>query len=162
MTNEKEKMELETAALLRALLRCRKWIALGAVLGAGLVLLVTVLFVGPVYQSDVLIRVTNRAQADEIITPEDVSASRDLVESCAVIVHTRAFLKEVAAAAGVDSTARELARRLGKGAYRTITEIWNGELAAQRLLETVERILRGEGLPQYEDGPCAGALEETA
>ena len=54
-------------------------------------------------------------------------------------------------------TDRELARRLGKGAYRTITETWNGELAAQRLLETVERILRGEGLPQYEDGPCAGA-----
>ena len=146
MTNEKEKMELETAALLRALLRCRKWIALGAVLGAGLVLLVTVLFVGPVYQSDVTLRVTNRVQADGIITPEDVSASRDLVESCAVIVHTRAFLKEVAAAAGMDSTARELGRMVAAEAvngteFLRVTVTSGSPEEAARIAEAIGGLL---------------------
>ena len=149
MTNEKEKMELETAALLRALLRCRKWIALGAVLGAGLVLLVTVLFVGPVYQSDVTLRVTNRVQADGIITPEDVSASRDLVESCAVIVHTRAFLKEVAAAAGMDSTARELGRMVAAEAvngteFLRVTVTSGSPEEAARIAEAIGGLLPGK------------------
>lgn len=50
-----------------------------------------------------------------------------------------------------------LARRLGGAAYRTVSETWNGELAARRLLETAEHILKGEAPPHYAEGPCARA-----
>lgn len=45
-------------------------------------------------------------------------------------------------------------RRLGTAAYRTITESWNAETAAERFLELSRRILAGEKRPDlYEDGP---------
>lgn len=44
-------------------------------------------------------------------------------------------------------------RRLGTAAYRTITESWNAETAAERFLELSRRILAGEKNPDvYEDG----------
>ena len=36
---------------------------------------------------------------------------------------------------------RELCRRLGRNAYRTIAEVWNAENAAARLLELIEKLL---------------------
>lgn len=49
-------------------------------------------------------------------------------------------------------------RRLGREAYRTITEVWNPETAAQRLIEWTERLLAGEPWPDlYESGPCSRA-----
>ena len=54
-------------------------------------------------------------------------------------------------------TDRTRCRKLGMEAYRTITEIWNGELAASRFLETAEHILQGKELPRYGDGPCSKA-----
>ncbi len=165
MINEKEKMELETQALVRALLKGWKWIALGAVLGAGLVLLLTALFVGPVYRSDVVFRVTNRAQADEVITPEDVSASRDLVESCAVIVHTRTFLKEAAALAGVDTTARAMekmvtAEAVNETEFLRVTVTSGSPEEAARIAEVIGTLL-SERAPVILEG--AGAtLVDTA
>lgn len=47
-------------------------------------------------------------------------------------------------------------QRLGLAAYRTITERWNAELAAKRLLELSEAILRGDPRPDlYSEGPCS-------
>ena len=39
---------------------------------------------------------------------------------------------------------QELCRTLGSNAYRTITEVWNAENAAVRLLELMEGLLKGE------------------
>ena len=45
-------------------------------------------------------------------------------------------------------------RRMGAAAYRTITEKWNAETAAERFLELSRRILAGEKMPDHwEDGP---------
>lgn len=45
-------------------------------------------------------------------------------------------------------------RRLGTAAYRTVTECWNAEIAAERFLQLADHILRGETKPDlYEDGP---------
>jgi len=58
----------------------------------------------------------------------------------------------------------QLCRRLGQNAYRTITEVWNAENAAERLMELVRRILGREDVQktgefQLSDGvvcvPCA-------
>lgn len=47
-------------------------------------------------------------------------------------------------------------RQLGIGAYRTITESWNAETAAERFLNLAERILSGDLRPEiYEDGPIS-------
>ena len=45
---------------------------------------------------------------------------------------------------------------LGKEAYRTITEKWNAECAAQRCLEFYEGWKAGK-LPEWEDGPLSAA-----
>lgn len=49
--------------------------------------------------------------------------------------------------------------RLGIGAYRTITETWNAESAAERFVCLAERGLAGEKFPDlYENGPCSKAV----
>lgn len=49
-------------------------------------------------------------------------------------------------------------KRMGKEAYRTITELWNADVAAERLINLSRRILAGEKSPQlYENGPCSTA-----
>ena len=48
--------------------------------------------------------------------------------------------------------------RMGKAAYKTITEIWNARVAADRLIKLSERILSGEKYPDlYDSGPCSKA-----
>ena len=52
----------------------------------------------------------------------------------------------------------ENAARMGKKAYETLTEMWNAELAAQRLTELCTALLRGETAPDlFESGPCSKA-----
>lgn len=50
---------------------------------------------------------------------------------------------------------------LGKEAYRTITEKWNAECAAQRCLEFYEGWKAGK-LPEWEDGPLSAAPKLSA
>ena len=56
---------------------------------------------------------------------------------------------------------RELCRNLGNNAYHTITSVWNAENAAAKLLELIERLLRGEKAEEYVpvDGCFQGTLE---
>lgn len=45
-------------------------------------------------------------------------------------------------------------KRMGTAAYRTITETWNAETAAERFIELSKRLLTGEKRPDpYADGP---------
>lgn len=49
-------------------------------------------------------------------------------------------------------------RRFGEAAYRTITEEWNAEIAAERIVNLAQHILDGEKYPDlYESGPCSKA-----
>ena len=52
-----------------------------------------------------------------------------------------------------DSEQRE---RCGRAAYRTITETWCAEVAAERLLTLAECLKKGEDTP-FADGPCSKA-----
>lgn len=46
--------------------------------------------------------------------------------------------------------------RLGKCAYETLTQTWNAQEAAARLMKLAEKLLAGEKYPDlYEDGPCS-------
>lgn len=49
----------------------------------------------------------------------------------------------------------KLRRQLGEAAYRTTQELWNPQIAAQRLYACIAAELAGEELPQYEEGPMS-------
>ncbi|MCD7881389.1 MAG: glycosyltransferase family 4 protein [Clostridiales bacterium] len=58
----------------------------------------------------------------------------------------------------------EKQRTLGENAYHTITDLWNAEVAAERLICLSEHILAGETAPVlYSSGPCSPAeiIEES-
>ena len=49
-------------------------------------------------------------------------------------------------------------KAMGRKAYETVTDLWNAETAAQRLLELSKQILQGDKRPDlYETGPCSKA-----
>lgn len=50
---------------------------------------------------------------------------------------------------------RELARKLGNAAYNTITRVWNGNVAAERIFRFV--MDKEHKMPDYEDGPLSEA-----
>lgn len=52
---------------------------------------------------------------------------------------------------------RQLCRRLGARAYETITGLWNAENAAEKLVQMLQAILRGEEIAGAAEGPCAKA-----
>ena len=56
---------------------------------------------------------------------------------------------------------REMCRKLGNNAYHTITGVWNAENAAAKLLELMERLLKGENPVEHApmDGCFRGTLE---
>ena len=54
---------------------------------------------------------------------------------------------------------RELCRSLGNNAYHTITNVWNAENAAVKLLELMERLSRGENLDEH--APVDGCFQGT-
>ncbi|MBE6529783.1 MAG: glycosyltransferase family 4 protein [Ruminococcaceae bacterium] len=43
---------------------------------------------------------------------------------------------------------------LGRAAYKTLTEVWNADTAAERFLELAEKIRQGKDSP-FADGPCS-------
>ena len=48
--------------------------------------------------------------------------------------------------------------RMGKAAYKTITELWNAKVAAERVIRLSEKILSGDKHTNlYESGPCSRA-----
>lgn len=49
-------------------------------------------------------------------------------------------------------------RRLGENACRTITELWNAEVAAERFIQLAQAILDGDPSPDlFREGPCSRA-----
>ena len=54
-----------------------------------------------------------------------------------------------------DTAAQE---RFGSAAYRTISELWNAETAAERLLQLSQALLDGRDAHKlFADGPCSPA-----
>lgn len=52
----------------------------------------------------------------------------------------------------------ELRKRMGRKAYKTIVDLWNSEVAANRFVELVRELKNGNsGDNMFEDGPCSKA-----
>ena len=53
---------------------------------------------------------------------------------------------------------QQLCARLGKNAYKTMTELWNAECATRRLIKLCETLLQGHSSPAlFTSGPCSKA-----
>lgn len=107
-------VELE---VLLAVLADKAWvIGIASVLAAVLVLLSTILFVTPQYESTAMFYVNNSnislGDASFSISSSDISASKSLVSSYIVILNTRESLNEVIDYAGVNRTVEELQEML--------------------------------------------------
>jgi len=53
----------------------------------------------------------------------------------------------------------EATRRIGQLAYETINTLWNGEVAARRLVALAEQLLEGKTPVLWPNGPCSAAGE---
>lgn len=51
----------------------------------------------------------------------------------------------------------QLREKLGRSAYRTITECWNASIAAERFVQLAEDLLSGKKPTVYMEGPCSRA-----
>lgn len=50
----------------------------------------------------------------------------------------------------------EMQNQIGKNAYYTVINLWNSEIAAERILKLSKSLLNGEEYPElYEQGPCS-------
>lgn len=105
---EHKEFEIETGYLLKRLLE-RWWcLVLAAVAGGLLALGVTALFVSPRYEASVILHVESESG--------ELSESRNLVDSCIVVLRTRGCLEEIARQAGVAHTPDKLDKMLAAGA----------------------------------------------
>ena len=125
--SEKKEFEIDVQRLLGALLK-RAWlVAVAAVAGAVLALVVTAFFVTPMYQSSAMFYVNNSnlslGDASVSISSGDLSTSRNLVNSYIVILKTRESLNEVIDYAEVDRDYTEVLEMISASAVNQ-TEVF--------------------------------------
>lgn len=127
ITENNEELGVDLQRLLGALLNKAWLIILTSVLCVVVVLLGTLLFVTPQYESSAMFYVNNNSlsvgDASFSISSGDLSTSRNLVESYLVILNTRESLKDVIDYAGVNRTDRELREMITASAVNE-TEIF--------------------------------------
>ena len=51
----------------------------------------------------------------------------------------------------------ELREQLGREAYRTLADMWNADVAAERFIELAKALMDGKKADLFESGPCSKA-----
>lgn len=123
---QEQEVHIDLKRLFFALLGRKGWILLTAVLCAAAALLGTLLLITPEYQSAVkfyAINSTSSTAQTDGISVSDISASRELVQTCIVILDVRQTLQEIIDCAGADCTIRELEKMVSAEAVDA-TEIF--------------------------------------
>ena len=154
MRNRKnEEIRIDLKRLAKAL-RNHTWlIGIAAVVCAGLVLLYSFVLAPPMYESAALFYVKNSAAVQDSTSASvgagDLAASRDLVQSCLVILQTHRTLDAVIEESGVELTVKQLEKRISAAPVDD-TEIFRVTVAAPeawealRIADAVARILPGQ------------------
>lgn len=111
-----EEIRIDLRRLTKALMRNGWLIGMTAAVCAVLVLAYTLLFAAPMYQSSALFYVKNSSPSGDSpsasVNPGDLSASRELVDSCLVILRTRQTMDAVMETAGVELSERQIEKRI--------------------------------------------------
>lgn len=149
---KEETVEIDLGRLAATLWKKAWRIALAAFLCAAVVLLGTALFITPKYRSSVMFHVNNSVLAQgetaHSIDSADISASRNLVESCLVLLKTGESLEAVIDHTGVARSDTELAEMISAKAVGS-TEIIQivvtspDPVEAERIASAVAEILPG-------------------
>lgn len=151
--HHQEEVEIEFRQLAAAIWR-RKWLViLVTLLSAVLAFLGTHFFITPEYESSAMFYVNNStfSVGDAVsISSGDISASKSLVESYIVILHTRETMEEVIACSGVDISYEDLEDMVTAASVNsteifqivvTSTDPWEAELLADAIAQVLpERI----------------------
>lgn len=144
-----EGIEIDFNRLVGAVWKKLPLVILASILGAGLLLAGTLLFVTPLYQSEVLFYVNNTAPVGEGlsgVSSGDLSTSRSLVDSYLVILNSRKTLKAVIADAGIALTDIQLRKQITASDVNH-TEIFQVAVTspdpneAERIANAIARVL---------------------
>lgn len=136
---------------LRRLTKCfRKKLVvllLAAVIGAGVGAVCARFLIAPSYCADVCFYVNNgSARSDAPISASDITASRELVETCQAFLQTRTVLEAVISQAQIDRTADALAKQIeteqiGNSELLRVTVSAPDPAEATKIADCVARIL---------------------
>ena len=123
-----DEIELDIGKILKALVRRRLWMLVSAAVGTAAAFLLALL-VTPRYSSTVTFFVKNDARADagKSITSADIAASKELVESCLVILQAEETLDAVIYSAQVYKTPEQVRRMIRASAVNS-TEFFSVEV----------------------------------
>lgn len=156
-----EEVEIDTKRIAGALGDSARLIGAAALVCAVLVSLYTLIFVPPMYQSSAMFYVKNSVLSPDSVSAGvgvgDLSASRELVDSCIVILNTRQTLDAVMEETGVKLTEKQLEKRISAVSVDN-TEIFRVTVMApdaQEALKIAEAIVRI--LPMKISGIIEGA-----
>lgn len=105
--------EIDLLAVMRLLWK-RKWVILASALASTIIaLLVTILFITPVYSANVTLYANNSSSSGNTsITAQDISVSVHLVDTYAAIILSDPVLDQVIEINGLDTTSQELREQI--------------------------------------------------
>ena len=143
-------MEMDLKKTLSVLLSHIRAIAISTVAGAVLFFLFNTFFVTPVYTSQTLLHVSNMTERkSSIVTSSDVSVSRELLDTCVVILNSRTVLDKVAEQSGLDYKASQIKNMISAKSVSS-TEIFKISVThtnaseAQIIADTITRVAPAE------------------
>lgn len=127
-TRKNDEIELDIGKILKAIVRCRLWILVSAAVGTAAAFLLALL-ITPRYSSTVTFYVKNDSKPDVggSISSADIAASKELVDSCLVILQAEETLDAVIYTAQVNKTHEQIRRMLHASAVNS-TEFFSVEV----------------------------------
>ncbi len=127
-----------------------KIIVLAAVALGAVFFLVSQFLLTPVYTSQTLLHVSNMTERkSSIVTTSDVQVSRELLDTCVVILNSRTVLDKVAEQSGLDYTANQIKGMISAQSVSS-TEIFKISVThtnpkeAQIIADTITRVAPAE------------------
>lgn len=141
-----DEIEIDLGKIFRALARSWLAIVLSALLGAGGFAWVTEHLIPPRYESGVMFYVCS--VSGEMLSSEDLSIARKLVESCMVLLNTRETQQGILDHTGLDYSCKDLEERItaeamGETEFFRVTVSGEDPVEAERIADAIGAILPG-------------------
>lgn len=146
LMEQPDEVEIELGKIFRTLARRWRAIVLSALLGAGMAAVVTGCLIPPRYESGVMFYVCS--DSGEMLSSEDLSTARKLVESCMVLLNTRETQQGILDHTGMEYTCEDLEERItaeamGETELFQVTVTGENPVEAERIADAIGEILPG-------------------
>lgn len=143
-------MEIDLKKAITVLIAHLKIIIASAVVLGAVFFLVSRFLLTPVYTSQTLLHVSNMTERkSSIVTTSDVQVSRELLDTCVVILNSRTVLDKVAEQSGLEYTANQIKNMISAQSVSS-TEIFKISVThtnpkeAQIIADTITRVAPAE------------------